>query len=415
MIGHSMIAVMRRASRAAQAARLSSGTGVPFAVRLDRATEIGEYSSPAPFSDRATRVRQQIRFCRAVDGTRLAYALSGEGAPLVKTGNWLTHLEHDWRTPLWQPFLARLSESRRLVRYDPRGNGLSDWDVEDLSLDANVADLEAVVDAAGLERFDLLGISQGGCVAVAYAARHPERVRRIVLYGAYARGMLLRDRAELQREEVETLRRLIRIGWGSGMAAYRQVFSSLFMPTASQAQQQAFSELQLVSASAHNAERILATFCCMDVRELAPRVAAPTLIMHVRGDAAVPYSEGRLLATMIPNAEFVPIEGENHVLIPDDPAFEQIGDEIERFLAAGAEPTAQSARLPSDLTGREREVLELIARGYDNGSIAAQLHVSSKTVRNHVTHILAKLDVTHRSAAIVLAREAGMGRGGIAH
>lgn len=355
-------------------------------------------------------MKQQIRFCRASDGTRLAYAQTGEGMPLVKTGNWLTHLEHDWRTPTWSSFLARLGERRTLVRYDPRGNGLSDWEVEDLSFEMNVADLEAVVDAAELDRFDLLGISQGGAVAIAFAQRHPERVRKLVLYGAFVRGQLVRDTSERQREEFETWLRIVRVGWGSSTAAYRHFFASLFMPTATQAQQLAFAELQRVSVSADNAERILATYASLDAAAYASRVSVPTLIMHVRDDVAVPFEEGRLLATLVPHAGFVPVEGRNHVLIEGDPAMEKVIAELVSFLAEGAEDVCLSRRLPEDLTRRELEVLELIAQGLDNTTMAAQLGLTPKTVRNHVASILSKLDVAHRSAAIVFAREAGLGR-----
>jgi pimeloyl-ACP methyl ester carboxylesterase/DNA-binding CsgD family transcriptional regulator len=309
-------------------------------------------------------LKQQIRFCRAVDGTRIAYASTGAGTPLVKTANWLTHLEFDWSTPLWKPFLTRLSERRQLIRYDQRGNGLSDWEVDDLSFEACVRDLEAVVDAAGIEQFDLLGISQGGPVAIGYAARHPERVRRLVLYGAFARGMLLREPADERR----------------------------------------------AATSALNAERILTSFSRMDVRAIAPHVRCPTKVVHVRDDTAVPFDEGRLLATLIPDAEFVPLEGANHVLIPDDPAFAHVVDEIEKFLAGQPVHAQPATALPQDLTLREREVLELIAQGLDNAAIARALRLSSKTVRNHVTNIFSKLAVAHRPAAIVLAREAGFGR-----
>jgi pimeloyl-ACP methyl ester carboxylesterase/DNA-binding CsgD family transcriptional regulator len=349
-------------------------------------------------------VKQQIRFCKARDGVTLAYGTAGAGPPLVKTANWLSHLEHDWRTPLWKPFLERLARGHTLIRYDQRGCGLSDWHAEDLSFAAWLDDLEAVVDACGVQRFALLGISQGGPLAIAYAVRHPERVSRLVLYGAYARGQL--RRGPEQRDEVETMMRLIRIGWGRENPAYRQVFASLFIPDAALSQLRGFTELQRVSTSAANAEQIVATFSSIDVRELAPQVSVPTLVVHVRGDARVPIDEGRLLATLIPNAELVTVEGRNHVLLPGDAAFDQVSDAIERFLS-----TAPSARpLPGPLTRREQDVLELVARGLDNASIAEHLSISGKTVRNHITNIFAKLGVAHRPQAIVMAREAGLGR-----
>lgn len=339
----------------------------------------------------------------------LAWATTGTGPPLVRTANWLTHLEHDWQTPIWRPFLERLSRTSRLVRYDQRGCGLSDRDVDDFSFDASLRDLEAVVDAAGLERFALLGISQGAAVATAYAARHPERVRRLVLYGSFARGQLLREPAGRQREEVDAMLRVIRVGWGRRSHAYRQLFASLFLPDATLEQLRAFSELQRLSTSAANAERIVEEFSTLDVRDVAPLVNVPTLVLHVRDDARVPVEEGRRLAALIPGAEFMAVEGRNHVLLPGDAAFDEVGNAIERFLGVGHAVPDGVSTLPASLTRRELDVLELVAAGLDNGAIATRLFISEKTVRNHITRIFAKLSVTRRAEAIVRARDAGLG------
>jgi pimeloyl-ACP methyl ester carboxylesterase/DNA-binding CsgD family transcriptional regulator len=325
----------------------------------------------------------------------------------VKAANWLSHLEHDWNSPVWRPLLERLGARHTVVRYDERGCGLSDREVEDLSFEAWVRDLEAVADAARLDRFPLLGISQGGPIAMAYAVRHPERVSHLVLYGTYARGRLHRRPAE--REEAEALVRLVRVGWGKDTDAYRRLFASLFWPGADPDQKRAFARLQRISASAETAARIMEGFDRVDVRDLAPRVEAPTLVLHVEGDRRIPFEEGRLAASLIPGASFMPLPGENHVLTPEDPAFDLLVDEIDRFVP-GAEPRPVAP--PSgvdDLTPRQREVLHLVARGLDNGSIAEALFISPKTVRNHVSNVFAKLGVSHRGEAVARGREAGFG------
>ena len=358
-------------------------------------------------------LQQHIRFCKSADGVRLAYATVGKGPPLVKASNWLSHLEYDWRSPVWRPFLEQLARRRTVVRYDERGCGLSDWTVADLSFESWVRDLEAVVDAVGLERFPLLGISQGGPIAIAYAVRHPERVSHLVLLGSYARGMLNRDLTPLQVEEAATLVSLVRVGWGQETAAFRQVFTSMFIPGGTPEQLRWFNDLQRVSTSPENAERLLGEFFRIDVRELAPKVSAPTLVLHARHDARIPYEEGRLLAALIPEARFVTLESRNHLLLEGEPAFRQFMAELDDFFESAPDIMAPATPAGSfaELTAREAEVLELIARGLDNPVIAAQLGVSAKTLRNHITNIFSKLDVTSRAQAIVRARDAGLGRG----
>jgi pimeloyl-ACP methyl ester carboxylesterase/DNA-binding CsgD family transcriptional regulator len=355
-------------------------------------------------------MQQHIRFCKTADGVRLAYATAGAGPPLVKVANWLSHIEYDWRTPMWRPTFERLARTRRLVRYDERGCGLSDWGVEDFSLDAWVRDLEAVVDAAGLDRFPLFGISQGGPIAIAYAVRHPERVTRLVLHGAYARGYALRDPAPAQREENRLLVDLMRLGWGRESPAFRQVFTSQFYPDGWRGDLGWFNELQRLSSSSENAARMFEAFGMLDVQDIAPLVTVPTLVLHSRRDETVPHVEGRLLATLIPDADFVTLESRHHVLNEDEPAFEPFMRAVEDFLAAGDDVAPPPAPF-RELTEREEEVLELVARGIDNRTIADGLRISDKTVRNHVTNIFWKLGVATRAEAIVRAREAGMGGG----
>jgi pimeloyl-ACP methyl ester carboxylesterase/DNA-binding CsgD family transcriptional regulator len=363
---------------------------------------------------RGGTLQQQIRFCKTPDGARLAYAIVGKGPPLVKASNWLSHVEYDWRSPVWRPFLEQLARNRTVIRYDERGCGLSDWNVADLSFESWVCDLETVADAINLKRFPLLGISQGGPIAVAYAVRHPERVSHLILHGAYARGYIHRDPTPAQLMEWDALRDLIRVGWGRENPAFRQVFTSLFMPDGSPEQLRWFNDLQRASTSPENAARLFAEFGTIDVRELAPRVACPTLVLHAREDERVPYEEGRLLAALIPNARFVTLETRNHLLLEGDPALRQFMAEVDDFLGTDVEPAGEAipAVAFAALTARETEILDLIARGLDNTAIAPRLQISAKTLRNHITNIFAKLGLTSRAQAIVRARDAGLGRSG---
>ena len=299
-----------------------------FFVRPSSKKDIAQ-SSP----EKRGGLRHDVRFCMAPDGVQIAYSAVGEGLPLVRTANWLNHLEYDWESPVWRHALRALADDYRLVRYDQRGAGLSDWDVADISFDAWVTDLETVVDAAGLERFPILGISQGCSVAIAYAVRHPERVSALVLYGGYTRGRNKRDEV-VQAEQDAAMLELIRIGWGQANPAFRQVFTSLIFPDATPEQMEAFNELQRRTTTPDNAVRIRETSNNIEVTDLAPRVTAPTLVMHVRDDATVPFEEGRRLAARIPDARFVALEGRNHLILEDEPAWPRFIGEIRSFLNA---------------------------------------------------------------------------------
>jgi pimeloyl-ACP methyl ester carboxylesterase len=305
----------------------------------------------------STPVEQQIRYCTARDGVRIAHGTVGSGPPLVKAANWLSHLEFDSHSPVWRHWIRELCRHHTLVRYDERGCGLSDWRVEEFSLDAWVQDLEAVVDALQLERFPLLGISQGGPIAIAYAARHPERVSRLILYGSYARGRSHRNLSDREREERELMLRMITVGWGQDHAAFRQVFTSLFIPDATPEQAHWFNELQRVSATPENAARIVSAFDSLDVRELAPGLDTPTLVLHAAGDLRIPFEEGRLLASLIPGARFVPLESRNHILLESEPAWPRFLHEIREFL--GVEDTGPTATLRQRVEAVFDQAIEL--------------------------------------------------------
>jgi pimeloyl-ACP methyl ester carboxylesterase/DNA-binding CsgD family transcriptional regulator len=348
--------------------------------------------------------RQEIRFCTASDGVRLAYATIGRGAPVVRAAHWLTHLEYDSESPIWRPFLDAMAKRHTFVRYDQRGCGLSDRDPADVSFEAYVRDLETVVNAAGLERFALMGISQGGAAAIAYAVRHPERVSHLILYGSFARGRLKRGEGAKAVEECLLYFKLAELGWGKEDPAFRQVFTSQFMPEGTREQFRAFDELQRRSASPKDAVRLMQAVAQIDVTDIAPQVACPTLVLHGRDDRRIPFEEGRLISALIPGSRFVPLDTCNHVLFEREAAFNTFLQEMEAFIRSEGRGDA----FP-ELTGRERELLELLARGLDNHQIAAHLDLSEKTVRNHVSSVFAKLGAESRAQAIVRAREAGFG------
>ncbi len=291
-------------------------------------------------------MEQQIRFCTATDGARLAYACAGTGPVLVKAANWLNHLEFDWESPIWRPLLDELTSRFFLLRYDERGNGLSDWDVDDISFEAFVRDLETVVDAAGVERFALFGISQGCAVSIAYAVRHPERVSHLVLHGGFAVGVHARGSPEFV-EQHDALMTLLRSGWGRENPAFRQVFTSLFVPEGTPEQMRWFNELQRVTTTPDNAVRLIETFGRIDVRELLPRVSCPTLVLHCRGDARIPFNAGRRIASGIPGARFVPLDSRNHLVLSNEPAFPRFVREITSFLGVETGPPRTSVSGPS--------------------------------------------------------------------
>jgi pimeloyl-ACP methyl ester carboxylesterase/DNA-binding winged helix-turn-helix (wHTH) protein len=301
------------------------GRGFRFVV------DVATRAEAAP-SSTAKEHNQTIRFCRAHDGVRIAYATSGTGGPpLVKTANWLTHLESDWESPVWRHWLRALGEDHTLIRYDARGCGYSDHDV-DISFDAFVRDLEAVADAAGLERFPMLGISQGCAVAIAYAVRHPHRVSRLVLYGGYVIGRNYRAVTPQQELEAAVMRNLMRVGWGRDNPAFRHVFGKLFVPDGTPEQLQWFDDLSR-TVPMENALRVMETTHAIDVRAQAAMLKVPTLVLHARDEVMIPFEAGRQLAAAIPGARLVSLESRNHVLLEHEPAWAKFLEEVREFLA----------------------------------------------------------------------------------
>ena len=307
--------------------RTARGRGYQFVAPVDEAAQPDPVAtlSPAPPA-------QEIRFCTAGDGIRLAYAVSGAGPPLVKAANWLSHLAYDWESPVWRHWLTELSCRFRLVRYDERGCGLSDWDIPRFSVEDWVDDLEAVVDAAGLDRFPLLGISQGGPVAIAYAVRHPERVTHLVLLGAFAQGRRKSARTPDELALAEAHIEIVRLGWGRPDPTYRQIFVARFLPEATQEQWRSFDELQQRSTCPDNAWRFVDAFADIDVTNLASKLTVPTLIMCSRREPGNRFEQSRLLAALIPNSRLVPLDSSNHLLPERDPAWKHFLAEIDRFL-----------------------------------------------------------------------------------
>ena len=344
---------------------------------------------------------QEIRFCKSRDGTRIAYAVAGEGPPLLWAQHWVHHLEHDAAHPVWKHWIEFLQARNTLVRFDWRGCGLSDREPRDFGFERLAEDFEAVAAAAGAGPLALFGMAgAGGAVAMRYAARHPARVTRLVLHNCHRRGRLAGKVGADEVEEAEARLKVIELGWRKDTPAYEQFFTALHVPDAPAAHMRSYEELLRKSASARGAVSLLRTFWRADVSAIVPQVACPALVSHVRGDCVIPFEEGRSVAAAIRGALFVPLESRNHLLLESEPAWSELTGAITRFLAADAQPAAPM----EDLTGREREVLELLAQGLPNKAIGARLGISEATARNHVSAILAKMGVRSRAEAIVRAR-----------
>ncbi len=348
--------------------------------------------------------RQRIRFLRTEDGVKLAWAEAGSGPLLVKAANWLSHLELDWESPVWRHWIRFFSEHFRYVRYDERGCGMTDWNVSELTVAQWMNDLERVIDAARPEGpFTLLGISQGAAACIAYAVEHPERVSNMILYGGYARGVERRDNPVAARE-YRVIGEAVRVGWGKENPSFRQLFTSRFIPDGTAEQLSWLNDLCRRTTTGDIAAELLRMRAMLDVTALLDRVRVPTLVIHAREDNVVPVAEGRLLASSIPDAQFVELESKNHVLLEDEPAWPRFQEAVLSFV--GRPAGAQDERFAA-LSPREREILALLTEGLGNSDIGERLTISEKTVRNHLSNIYDKLGVWTRAQAMVFARDHG--------
>lgn len=342
-----------------------------------------------------------IRFANTDDNVRLAWSVSGEGPPLVKAANWLTHLEYDRKSIVWGHWQKFLEQHFSYYRYDERAIGMSQHQVEDLSPANWAPDLECVIDAAKPEKpFVLLGISQGCGPALAYAAKYPENVSKLIIYGGYLQGWALRSPEEARRREA--VRELVELGWGTPNPVFRRLYTSMFMPGASEQQLAWFDEMCAKSTTPELAARLMGEQGHADFSDLPEQVKVPTLVMHCRDDSVVPYSQGVEIAARIPDAEFVQLDSRNHILLDSDPAWESFGKLFLDF--TGQTSAAENAAFAA-LSDREREVLGQITEGHSNIEISNHLFISEKTVKNHITNIFEKLGVSNRSQAIVKARD----------
>ncbi|MFD1194744.1 alpha/beta fold hydrolase [Seohaeicola saemankumensis] len=347
----------------------------------------------------------RVRFCKSFDGTRLAYSVSGSGPPVLLLPSWLTHLDYQWRSVAWRPWLKALSDNRQLIRYDPRGCGLSDRDLANLSFDAWVQDIDAILDAVDVPTVAMIGICQGGAVAIDYAAKRPDRVDRLVLYGTYARGRDRRGNLPLEPEKARLMLEMLEIGWAEEDAAFMRSFATQFQPDGTLDHLRSWCELQRQAATARNAVELTRIMFDIDVSASARKIRCPVLVAHATNDAVVPFDEGRFLAHSIPDAEFLVLESRNHFMLEKEPAWGRMVDALAAFLPNQSTPDGDL----DTLSLRERQVLQGIAEGLDNAEIGTSLEISEKTVRNHVSRVLSKLGVPSRAKAIVKAIRAGIG------
>jgi pimeloyl-ACP methyl ester carboxylesterase/DNA-binding CsgD family transcriptional regulator len=351
-------------------------------------------------------IQRNIRFCKSCDGVELAMGLYGRGPPLLKVATWLTHVELEQASPFDRPLIETFAPDFRYVSYDARGCGLSQRHVDDVSFEAWVRDLEAVADALALDNFSLLGISQGAAVAVAYAAKHPERVSRLILLGGFATSYFTTGKPDpAVVQEAQTLLKIVEIGWGSAQPAFRQVFVSKFLPDATAEQWREFDALQKATVAPEMAVRYLQTMYSVNVKHLAAQVRCPVLSLHMKGDQLIYFDQGRRLAASIPGARFVPLEGNNHIPLRHEPAWTVFVSEVLGFLGAKRDETPDAGRRP--LTPRQRDVLGRVARGQTDKEIARDLRLSPRTVEMHVGGAMKALGAKTRAEAVAKSNEHG--------
>jgi pimeloyl-ACP methyl ester carboxylesterase/DNA-binding CsgD family transcriptional regulator len=349
-------------------------------------------------------IQRDIGFCKSSDGVELAMGLYGRGPPLVKAATWLTHIELDQTSPFDRQLIDAFAPDFRYVTYDARGCGLSQRRVDDVSFEAWVQDLEAVVDALALDSFALLGISQGAAVGVAYAARHPERVSRLILLGGFATSYFTTGKPDpTVVQEAETLLKIVEIGWGSARPAFRQVFVSKFLPDATAEQWREFDALQKATVAPEMAVRYLQTMYSVNVKDLAAQVRCPVLALHMKGDQLIYFDQGRRLAASIPGARFVPLEGNNHIPLAHEPAWTVFVNEVVSFLGAKRNEAPGAGR--GSLTPRQLDVLARVARGHTDKEIARDLRLSPRTVEMHVAGAMKALGAKTRAEAVAKSNE----------
>jgi pimeloyl-ACP methyl ester carboxylesterase/DNA-binding CsgD family transcriptional regulator len=343
-------------------------------------------------------VVQDIRFARSADGVGIAYAVHGSGPPLLIDACWLSHLQFDWQSPVWRHYLVELGQIATVIRYDERGHGLSDRGVTDHSLQARVADLEAVADDAGLDRFALLAMAQGGPVAIEYAARHPDRLTRLAFYGSYAGALAAASPEEIELDTA--FQSLIKVGWNRPTAEFRRVFTSLMIPDGTEEQMRWIDELQRMAVDADTAILARAQRHLTDSSARLAELDLPTLVLHSRGDQMNEFGHSRHLAAHIRGARLVALESNNHIVLADEPAWPVFLQEMAAFVAPDrtSAPTASAADLAAILSPRELDILGLAAEGRDNDAIAAELVLSVRTVERHLQNAYAKLGLQGRTA-----------------
>ncbi len=309
--------------------RTAHGQGFRFVEKvLEQESDRNQWVEPETLT---ADYQDNIKHCLTSDGVSLAYSVIGSGIPIVKVANWLSHIEYDWESPVWAHFLKFLTKENQLLRYDERGNGLSDWDIQDYTFDRLVTDLETVIEASGLQKFILYGVSQGCAIASAYSARHPEKVVGQVLYGGYSRGWSKRNIPE-EKAKREAMAQLVRVGWGENNPAFRRMFASLFVPDADLEQIEWYIDLQKKTTSAENAAKLDGALSDVDVSAILPNVHTPTLVLHCDEDAVVPFKEGNRLAQLLPNARLVKLTGRNHIILEHEPAWGAFQTEFRKFL-----------------------------------------------------------------------------------